>query len=187
MSDYVIEGLKYVDAAVVGLFVYDYFLTLNDEINLVWYSRWSILKVAFLVNRYLVIPEIIMQEFLLGNFNWHRSEVHCRALEEVVVALMIIGTHLSEAILCLRFWLMWGNDKRLIVVTLAMFAGTGTYFLYFGESRILEGKFLDSPIPGCTLIQAKQDVYVDLIVEFIYDFGPCLCLCQRSVKCNPTV
>ncbi|KAF9448092.1 hypothetical protein P691DRAFT_670127, partial [Macrolepiota fuliginosa MF-IS2] len=45
---------------------YDYLLTLGDEIKLVWFSRWSILKVAFLVNRYLVIPGIIMQEFCAG-------------------------------------------------------------------------------------------------------------------------
>ncbi|KAF9442740.1 hypothetical protein P691DRAFT_789049 [Macrolepiota fuliginosa MF-IS2] len=175
MADQVIEGLKalqnskFVDATVVALFAYDYLLTLNDEINLVWFSEWRILKVAFLTNRYLVIPNIILQEFLLGNFNWHGSEVDCRALEEAVVALTIIGVFLSEAILCLRFWLMWNNDKRLIVATLITLLGTGSYFLFFGESRTLEGEFAESPMPGCAFIQAKQTVYVDLIVELIYD------------------
>lgn len=46
-----------------ALQVYDYFLTFNEEISLVWFSKWSVVKVAFLVNRYLVIPGIILQEF----------------------------------------------------------------------------------------------------------------------------
>ncbi|KAF9448091.1 hypothetical protein P691DRAFT_760194 [Macrolepiota fuliginosa MF-IS2] len=87
------------------------------------------------------------------------------------VALTVIGVYLSEVILCLRFWLMWNNDKRLIAATLVTLLGTGTYFFYFGESRTLAGTFVDSPLPGCAFIEAKQTVYFDVIVAFIYDVG----------------
>ncbi|KAF9442742.1 hypothetical protein P691DRAFT_460799 [Macrolepiota fuliginosa MF-IS2] len=87
----------------------------------------------------------------------------------VVVALSTIGLYLSEVILCLRFWLMWNNDKRLIAATLATFLGTGAYFLYFGVSKVLVGTFVDSPSPGCAFVQAEQTVYSAAIIGFIYD------------------
>lgn len=54
----------------LGLFnvliqVYDYFLTLDREIEHVWKSRWSPVKHLFLFNRYFVIVDIIVQQFCM--------------------------------------------------------------------------------------------------------------------------
>jgi hypothetical protein len=35
------------------MFLYDYLLTIEQEVNFVWYSRWNIIKITFLVQRYL--------------------------------------------------------------------------------------------------------------------------------------
>ena len=34
------------------MFIYDYLITLGMEIDLVWFSKWSIVKVLFLFQRY---------------------------------------------------------------------------------------------------------------------------------------
>jgi hypothetical protein len=35
------------------MFLYDYLLTIGREIKLVWFSRWNVIKIAFLIQRYL--------------------------------------------------------------------------------------------------------------------------------------
>lgn len=47
--------------------IYDYFLTLDSEISLIWGKEWNTLHVLFLVNRYLPFFEIVLnyiREFL---------------------------------------------------------------------------------------------------------------------------
>lgn len=78
---------------------YEYFLTLDQEVDLVWFAAWTPVKVAFLVNRYIVIPNIVIEQFcecyclawrrcvlltetwlVLGNVNWRGGVASCRAL-----------------------------------------------------------------------------------------------------------
>ena len=40
--------------------VYDYFLTLPDEISLVWFGRWSYMKYLYLLTRYLPIADVVV-------------------------------------------------------------------------------------------------------------------------------
>jgi len=48
----------------VALFIYDYLLTLDREINLIWFSPWTYTKVLFLLVRYLTFVDT----FLLLHF-----------------------------------------------------------------------------------------------------------------------
>ena len=43
------------DTTVAGatMFLYDYFLTLGMEVDLVWSSNWSPMKILFIAQRYL--------------------------------------------------------------------------------------------------------------------------------------
>jgi hypothetical protein len=40
-------------AVLLSLILYDYLLTLTREIDLVWFSQWNIIKIVFLVQRYV--------------------------------------------------------------------------------------------------------------------------------------
>ncbi|OJA17249.1 hypothetical protein AZE42_12567, partial [Rhizopogon vesiculosus] len=57
--------------------VYDYFLTLDDEISYIWNSPWTVVKVLFLVNRYgnLVVQTYIRLEE--AGLLAHNSESFC--------------------------------------------------------------------------------------------------------------
>jgi hypothetical protein len=45
---------------IITLVVYDYMLTLTREIDYVWFSQWNIIKITFLVQRYLPFLDVIM-------------------------------------------------------------------------------------------------------------------------------
>lgn len=39
----------------LGLFFYEYFLTLSREIRFIWWRKWSLASCLFLLNRYVVL------------------------------------------------------------------------------------------------------------------------------------
>ena len=44
----------------VVMFIYEYSITLREEISLFWMRKWSVATVLFLLNRYLVLGETIV-------------------------------------------------------------------------------------------------------------------------------
>lgn len=42
--------------------VYDYALTFSQEVELIWASRWTLMKCLFLLDRYLVVPNLVVQQ-----------------------------------------------------------------------------------------------------------------------------
>jgi len=44
----------------VALFIYDYLLTLDREINLIWFSPWTYTKVLFLLVKYLTFADTFL-------------------------------------------------------------------------------------------------------------------------------
>jgi hypothetical protein len=44
----------------IALAVYDYSLTLNREIDYIWLSKWNLIKVTFMVQRYLPFLDLIL-------------------------------------------------------------------------------------------------------------------------------
>jgi hypothetical protein len=55
-----VSNLSSFTAICVALVVYDYSLTLSMEIDLIWSSRWNVIKVAFLLQRYLPFLDAIL-------------------------------------------------------------------------------------------------------------------------------
>jgi hypothetical protein len=54
-------------AICIALVVYDYSLTLAREVDLIWFSRWNVIKVTFLVQRYLPFLDAILLS-IIGMF-----------------------------------------------------------------------------------------------------------------------
>jgi len=54
--------------SLLALFVYEYLITLFDEIRYVWKHKYSIATILFAVNRYIVWIEITLQLYIsFGN------------------------------------------------------------------------------------------------------------------------
>lgn len=46
--------------ASVALYFYDWMLTLEMEVDFIWPAPWNLLKIAYLVQRYLPMVEIVL-------------------------------------------------------------------------------------------------------------------------------
>ncbi|KAF9448451.1 hypothetical protein P691DRAFT_781032 [Macrolepiota fuliginosa MF-IS2] len=71
-ADQLTEGVRqvqlyqYVDGIALAIYVYDYILTFSEEVELVWASNWTVMKTGFLLDRYLFVPNLIIQQFRLA-------------------------------------------------------------------------------------------------------------------------
>ncbi|KAJ3576234.1 hypothetical protein NP233_g556 [Leucocoprinus birnbaumii] len=83
----------YAAGAALAIFIFDYALTFSREVELVWASRWTLVKMLFLLNRYLVVPTMITHQFYLG----------------------MMGICLSGTTSCLRVWVLWDRDRRIFI------------------------------------------------------------------------
>ncbi|KZP02301.1 hypothetical protein FIBSPDRAFT_977730, partial [Athelia psychrophila] len=81
--------------------VYDYILTFNSEVTLIWGEPWKLLKVLFLLSRYLPFADTTL--FFL--YYSASSQSECRALD--------LGL---DNIFAVRTWAMWEFDRKVGIV-----------------------------------------------------------------------
>ncbi|KAF9028010.1 hypothetical protein BDZ89DRAFT_1160472 [Hymenopellis radicata] len=110
------NGLLY---ACVAMFLYDYCLTVYDEIRYIWKPRRiSLTSVTFILARYPVFASVIL--ILLPAYVNQRGN-HTVLLSDVVTALRLLGIIASEFILAVRTWAIW-EKSRIILITLTVFS-----------------------------------------------------------------
>lgn len=142
---------QYVNVASTAYLVLDYFQTFHAEIQLIWPRRWTLVKILFLLSRYL--PFVYAPTTL-----WVGLQAVGAALEDCAVAfgassvLILVSMMLAEAIMCVRLYALGKNSKRLLAWLLLQFIATqGTTFTVFALF-VKSVKYLPSPIrsvPGC--------------------------------------
>jgi len=54
---------NYMTVASIMLLVYDYMLTLDSELLLIWSSRWNLVKALFLLVRYMPFIDMVLLIF----------------------------------------------------------------------------------------------------------------------------
>ncbi|KAF9074467.1 hypothetical protein BDP27DRAFT_1317141 [Rhodocollybia butyracea] len=97
--------------ACAALFLYDYCLTVWDEVKYVWRPRrLSISSCAFMIARYGVMTATILTTL---------PNADSPAVDNAANALRLISIIASEFIVAVRTWAIW-NRSRKILITLAV-------------------------------------------------------------------
>ncbi|KAG1844154.1 hypothetical protein F4604DRAFT_1980311 [Suillus subluteus] len=95
------------------LLVYDYFLTLEDEVYYIWNHPWTVVKVMFLINRYgNLIGQTFIQLEEVG-FLSHGSQVFCQRFAFATACFMALSAESIHIIVLMRTWAIWGTQKRV--------------------------------------------------------------------------
>ncbi|KAG2143808.1 uncharacterized protein EDB93DRAFT_1251860 [Suillus bovinus] len=92
--------------------IYDYFLTLDDEIQYIWSAPWTIVKVMFLINRYgnLVGQTIIRLEE--AGILTHNLQSFCQRFAISTTCFMLLSSESIHILVLMRAWAIWGTRKR---------------------------------------------------------------------------
>ncbi|KZT51831.1 hypothetical protein CALCODRAFT_487585 [Calocera cornea HHB12733] len=95
---------SYIEAAAMTALVYDHLLTLSREVELIWKSSFSLVKLLFLINRYSVLGVMLMQTC-------------CRNLFFAVSVWQLVSAGgISPFLLFLRVWSIYGRTRTVQVV-----------------------------------------------------------------------
>lgn len=108
---------KTVYAAVAALFIYDFVITLGDEIELIWPSGLSVTEVLYYAARYTAWLEVIEElTFWYGSLD-RRG---CQVFGGYHAFSVVFGMVMSQSLIIVRTWAIW-NGKTSIKIAFVLF------------------------------------------------------------------
>ncbi|KAF8997601.1 hypothetical protein BDQ17DRAFT_1363088 [Cyathus striatus] len=103
---------KYLNVSSCSILIYDFLLSLSDEISAIWLSSWSKMKLLYLFLRYVPLVNIVI--VLFGQFAGASPQT-CSNLykSNTVILFFILCT--TRVITAYRTWILWGKERRVSV------------------------------------------------------------------------
>ncbi|KAL5534033.1 hypothetical protein ACEPAG_493 [Sanghuangporus baumii] len=157
-----LQAGRFVTTACLALSIYDYLITLSEEIDLFWDSTWSITKCLFLLNRYTVFVDPLLY------MSWTSTA----------------GIFFAQVILKLRTWAVWGKH-RLITVLLVAECMIALAIAIVFITKYLEG--IDSfpgsvPGGGCIFTFENRQIFADFIFILVSEASVVILLLIKAIQ-----
>ncbi|KAF8995948.1 hypothetical protein BDQ17DRAFT_1545011 [Cyathus striatus] len=155
--------VNYLRASTLAVLVYEYLLTFDLEVNFVWKRDWSIVKILFILTRYL--PFFDATIILALQFLPHASAAKCKMLY-TAIAFLSIGLFIAEAVLTLRTWAVCGGQKRLgillAIFSMGIFSGHTVLVGFFSLAtlRFDLQDTLDTILQGCLVTSGNYNLLI---------------------------
>ncbi|KAG1753882.1 uncharacterized protein EDB91DRAFT_422726 [Suillus paluster] len=143
-----LQTSKYIYLSMATYWTYGYACSLHEEWTFLLRSRWSKVKVLYIVTRY--IPFLLFTGHLYMNFTPDENPNKCQMLDTVCSCFSLISVTCSECFFVLRTYVLWNNNRIVLTVLLAAFlaVAVSSVGLFFGSSGTVP--YQTSTIPGIT-------------------------------------
>jgi len=145
------ENARVVLIAMFSLTVYEWIITLDDEMKYFWTGSWGMSRILFLVNRYLppAISLLALVCFSLPN----PSTQFCKRGIQTLFVISIVALGVVQAMLVIRVWYLFSQNRTTRLAMIAGFAVTNILSLYFaihsGIELDITRTLTELHIPGC--------------------------------------
>jgi len=164
--------VQYINIAAATLLIWDCILTSQRKIQLIWPSELSFVKILYFLTRYFGIAEFVL---VLLNYAFKPSPTvtECRLSSIVVLLMSSTWILISEVILVLRTWALYGRQRRMGIACVIGFLIMGGVGLFISSSRIL--KSLAFPVDnrfsiGCVAVISQPTMMmVDFSIVACYE------------------
>ncbi|KAJ7726576.1 hypothetical protein DFH07DRAFT_852733 [Mycena maculata] len=145
-----LQTVKYVNVASLAILVFDYCLTFDLEVSLMWKSRLTLSKILFMLARYTPFFDVpVGLSYVLAP---NVPLKHCFNLNVVATTMSVFGIAIGEAILVLRTYALSGRNRKVLIVFTTIYAvevlATLIMISLFLRSMIFGPPIL-AAIPGC--------------------------------------
>ncbi|KAJ7583914.1 hypothetical protein C8J56DRAFT_1094854 [Mycena floridula] len=165
---------QYVSITGCALLLYDHLLTFDDEVELIWSTRWTLPKVLFLLVRYLVPISMVMfmtataglgNEWITPVVHFIRINIKLLILRSCKIwygfgAMIGIGTiAIGNFMVLLHIWNLWDRDRRFILLTMTTFVGTQIASIICGSiviRNISRNSTFNHALSVCVLTDRSQ-------------------------------
>ncbi|TDL23385.1 hypothetical protein BD410DRAFT_787192 [Rickenella mellea] len=163
-----LQVVKYVTVAALTLLVWDYLITLSDEVTLVWPSRWRIPKYLFFINRYLAITDPMMLSYILI---FATDPKVCVAGFRTLGGFATTGFLVAQLILVMRTFAVWGSKwNKYTYGFIAIFLCAVGVDLWAVHSYLLGVTSTGVPtkgMTGCALHFANRNAWITFLLVML--------------------
>jgi len=146
------EIARIMSIATFSLTVYEYVITLDEEVKYFWTNQWTISQILFFLNRYL--PPVIMIISIVCFSVSNPLPEFCKPAIQAVFLLNIAAITIIQAILVIRIWYLFQGSRCIQIGIILGFVGSvalSLVFLYLSANNlvILKSEFSGIHIKGC--------------------------------------
>ncbi|KAE9392240.1 hypothetical protein BT96DRAFT_979524 [Gymnopus androsaceus JB14] len=167
-----IEILPHTVASTV-LLVYDWMLMFPAELEVVWSAKLRPLNVIYIIQRYLPFVDTIGVLYVVV-FAKPIDPDTCRTLYDMSGWMYIIGIALTEVILTMRTWALWGQNIKLTIGLPIFFLCCWVPNFYIMQRFLDTQTYMASPFPnqvGCVILGGQPVLFLCWIILMIYEAG----------------
>jgi len=141
--------------AITVVWVYDYIIMLDDELEFLFNSRWGIVKVLYLLCRYLPLALLAADTYQTLQPALPLSQ--CGTYFEINSYLEGITLVAAECMFILRTYSIWGRSIEILIILMGSLAAIMVPVIYvmtsFNSSTI-------STRTCCCLRRARIDMFI---------------------------
>jgi len=178
-----IQVTRYAQLTSGCIIIFDHLLTLNEEVDLIWKSAWSLGKVLFLLNRYYPLAASIFNNYAL--FAHTLTDTFCLRFFRWQGWTGLISCLLAEGILQIRLYALYSLDKKILALMLTSFvlcSASSAYVMGTVLSSITASAF---PVPGgkfCVPQGVPTHFYAFWIPMLSFETLLCILAVVRAVQ-----
>ncbi|KAL5533934.1 hypothetical protein ACEPAG_394 [Sanghuangporus baumii] len=165
------QTVNYANVICAALITYDYFLTLPDEMRLIWPAKWNAGKIMFFLTRYPVFVDTSLTIINLIQPNLKLSL--CKPTYQAGAWMSFAGITIAEIIMMMRVYAIWGAKREVAIFLVIFNLGIIIPDIVLLERSLRSLVFMPSPFPTlapCVLIDADLSVYIDFILIMVSEF-----------------
>ncbi|KAH9854967.1 hypothetical protein C2E23DRAFT_901880 [Lenzites betulinus] len=132
LNDQYLEDLfvvRSISLAGYVIFLYECIVTFPDEVKYIWPTRWSLVKIIYLLNRYGNMIFLALADAQLLGIWWSPSPNFCYRTTLMFTFVQLVSFALIHILVLLRAWATWGRQKKMLTVL-------GSLFIVFGAVSI---------------------------------------------------
>ncbi|KAF8189448.1 hypothetical protein K438DRAFT_1722086 [Mycena galopus ATCC 62051] len=154
LANFILSGLQDIQAtrfsqlASSAIIIFDHIITLDEEVELIWKSPWSMGKALFVINRYYTLASVVINNYAL--FSSSLTDSFCLRFFQWQGWTGLIACMIAEVILQMRLYALYLLNKKVLALMVT------TFILSSTTSAVIMGKVLhgisahSQQIPGMT-------------------------------------
>ncbi|KAF8145304.1 hypothetical protein K438DRAFT_2028821 [Mycena galopus ATCC 62051] len=162
------QVVRYMHISSVAILVFDYALTFNLEVSLIWGSKWSLPKVLFLLSRYSPVIDVPLVLYI--NITSAVSVQACSRLNAAVSWGTAFGISAAQAILIVRTYALSGCRRSVGIVFTSMWAVGLSTTIVLAVFYVRSTVYTPSPFLGISGCYQAASSTADLVIIFIMVF-----------------
>ncbi|KAG2343416.1 hypothetical protein BDR05DRAFT_962944 [Suillus weaverae] len=109
------QTMAYIEVISTAALLFDFCITFDSEVRWTWRRKWGIVRIAFVISRYLPIVGVIMYLYYTIE-STHRGILNPRVFIALNGTIGTLGSAAADVLLVARTYVFCGGEKRILIV-----------------------------------------------------------------------